>query len=801
MGKKSGGGNQFNLCECTDVTRFYDFPPPLKSITTIRIRIMAPQVNSNQGSSGGGQAPSSGSQSSGQTNGTGHSQPAQKQQFSQADLNRIVLEYLNKKGYVKTEATLRMESSHTTTPQHSTPTPSNSSYPTHPNSANNSNNSNSVGSRSSYLESPEVYNRGYTLLKDWVQTSLELYRSQLQKLLYPIFVHCYLDMIKNGSSSQARVFFNKFSKEHLLFHQSEIDKLSGINLIDHLKENELAKAFKNNKYRVTISRTALNLLLYFLHENDGVGGNVIIRLLNQYIDSKVSDSVSINNFIAGNGSESGPAEILDEEDGIPGYNAKLSNFNNTKVLLGPLPKDPDLTKEVEAELKQLDQETGEHTNGLLIDTFNKIKQEEDAIEDKPLRDTIPFPPSTAFDVEREIEAIKDARAKIHLGPYDSNTTTNGLQTSLPSVVMYTFHNTHDQMNCIEFDDSVKLVAGGFQDSFVKLWSLDGSPLESILQNTPSTNSNINVSPDPNDLSMRRLVGHSDSIYGLSFSPDSQYLLSASGDHTTRLWSLATYTALVSYKSHTAPVWDVSFSPFGHYFATGSHDQTARLWSCDHIYPLRIFAGHLNDVDVVKFHPNSQYVVTGSADKSCRLWDINTGNSVRVFIEQQGSINCVEFSPDGRWIATAGEDSCINVWDIGSGKKLKSMRGHGKCSIYGLSWSQDGTVLVSCGSDYSVRCWDIRKGTQDSGPEPEQYQYALDPSETINLTPGNSSINNVNGSSTSGNADGKKGNDRRQKEVTASHDHMAAWFTKKTAVYNVKFTRRNLCLAAGAYIQS
>ena len=37
-------------------------------------------------------------------------------QYSQADLNRIVLEYLNKKGYHRTEAQLRLESSNIPTP-------------------------------------------------------------------------------------------------------------------------------------------------------------------------------------------------------------------------------------------------------------------------------------------------------------------------------------------------------------------------------------------------------------------------------------------------------------------------------------------------------------------------------------------------------------------------------------------------------------------------------------------------------------------------------------------------------------
>jgi WD40 repeat protein len=105
---------------------------------------------------------------------------------------------------------------------------------------------------------------------------------------------------------------------------------------------------------------------------------------------------------------------------------------------------------------------------------------------------------------------------------------------------------------------------------------------------------------------RKLIGHSGPVYSVDFDPvggsaaPPRYLLSASADATTRLWSLDTMTNIVAYRGHQNPVWDVKWSPMGIYFATGSRDRTARLWSTDRTSCLRIFAGHLSDVDVSDF---------------------------------------------------------------------------------------------------------------------------------------------------------------------------------------------------------
>ncbi|CCJ29768.1 unnamed protein product [Pneumocystis jirovecii] len=398
-----------------------------------------------------------------------------------------------------------------------------------------------------------------------------------------------------------------------------------------------------------------------------------------------------------------------------------------------------------------------------------------------MKNSIPLPASKAIDVEKEIEVIKDLRKRLILGP----------QASLPSVCMYTFHNTHDStnnrsLNCADISENASLIACGFSESYIRVWNTtinktintDSSSNDSgiFLKLPIKSKNNLNIISIEVSVVAEFIGSLRSCLWGLHFSNDSRFILSCSEDRSCRLWSLDTGTCLVAYKGHNQPVWDIAIGPFGHYFATASHDQTARLWSCEHMYPLRIFAGHLSDVDCVSFHPNSAYVATGSSDKTCRLWDVQKGNAVRVFTGHSGPINCVTISPDGKLLATAGDDALINIYDIGSGRQLKSMRGHTRKSIYSLSFSKESSVLVSGGSDCTVRVWDVKRDASNN-------ENISEISEGYNIETANDTLVKITASTT-----------KDKKENIETLDHMTALYTCKTPVYKVQFTRRNLCLA-------
>ncbi|KAF2176373.1 WD40 repeat-like protein [Zopfia rhizophila CBS 207.26] len=685
---------------------------------------------------------------------------------SQQNLNQIVLEYLSKKGYVRTEAMLRKESE-----------------PQNPNGTAIVSRENEVGAAK--------YSKALELLRTYAEDNLEMYRPELRKLLWPVFVYSFLDLVREYFTKDAEQFFAKYKDMFKREHEDDVNTLGVIRLPPHVQDSRVAKLYLDNKYRLTLSVASFYNLVQFLESKLYDGGSVIIDITREHMNILTverppgGNDKSIAGILARPSSDDLPAE----DEGIPGHNPGHpltqrydpdAEASRIRLTLGPYPQETDLQDDVRAALQEEDARNPPRLgqNSLLDEYELRIKRE--PTDDVPSRDMVPLPPSLARDVAMEVQKVVEHRDR-----YKITGRTGGVGPAV-SVTMYTFHNTFDSINCIDFSGDSQLVAAGMAESYIRVWSLDGKPLTSaISESSPPSSS-------------RRLIGHAGPVYAVSFSPSTnnpdpsgpstspQYLLSCSADKTIRLWGLEMWTCLVAYRGHDNPIWDLQWGPHGHYFLTGSNDRTARLWATDHIEPLRIYVGHDNDVDCVAFHPNNLYVFTGSCDRTVRMWHISGGNCLRLFTGHIGNVTAIACSPDGKTLASADDTGSIILWTLETGRRKKRMRGHGKGGIWSLSWSVESTVLVSAGADKTVRVWDALQETNES----------------INKTTSDgTAVNKVDGALTTKGAAGAPvpGAKKAVKEAGPSADQISAFPTKDSPVYKVMFTRMNLVLAGGAYL--
>ncbi|ETS61996.1 hypothetical protein PaG_03549 [Moesziomyces aphidis] len=718
----------------------------------------------------------------------------------------------------------------------------------------------SAAAAQALLLDPTDRARGFAMLKQWCQGSLDIYQPELLPILLPLFVHSFLDLVLLGHGPAASALYSAHVASFLPTHTALLSQIRSLALPSHIQTDALAQRFRSERYVVKMSNTVFSLLLGWLTDGGGpvsgsIGGleeaeaparrgrEAMLKIINERCRIQVlaAQPYQIDAAQQQQQQQDGDTTMQDASATEGGGDDQDSSSRARTASVRPS-EAPSGAAAAATEVKLAGATGPDFSAGLLAA----------GIDDLPPQ----APTFRTVDVKREVQRIRDARKRIRLDPSlatsGATTFTSGVRdaagnalgeaganaarvAALPSVCAYTFHDADDGITCSTFSSDITMMAAGFEESFVQIWSLKGEKLRAVRGN-PNLSSirdskSLARQREAEAYSTRRLIGHSGPVYGVDFDPVGgsasapRHLLSCSADATARLWSLDTYSALVAYRGHQHPVWDVKWSPLGTYFATASADKTARLWSTERVNPLRMYAGHLSDVDCLTFHPNSLYLATGSSDRSCRLWDVQRGACVRLFVGHQSAISCVRISPDGRYLASAAagngtaaqlagvdgldpssqgahmNDTSISLWDLASGRRIKKMWGHSE-RVYSMDFSADGSLLVTGSQDCSVRCWDVRAvgGARKTPPkgslEAQQASAAAAAAAmaTSALAPPSADQLKNGSLASAALAASQMGADL----ANASADCIATFHTKKTPVLDVHFTPRNLCLVAGVY---
>ena len=117
-----------------------------------------------------------------------------------------------------------------------------------------------------------------------------------------------------------------------------------------------------------------------------------------------------------------------------------------------------------------------------------------------------------------------------------------------------------------------------------------------------------------------LIMQQEAVKSVEFSPDSRRLVTMSGK-TARVWSAFTGKAISAPMKHSAPLTSVLFSPDGNFVLTASEDKSARIWDATTGLPVSVAMLHADAVNSASFSPDGKFVVTASDSKggAVRIW--------------------------------------------------------------------------------------------------------------------------------------------------------------------------------------
>lgn len=234
------------------------------------------------------------------------------------------------------------------------------------------------------------------------------------------------------------------------------------------------------------------------------------------------------------------------------------------------------------------------------------------------------------------------------------------------------------------------------------WSPDGQTLAGSADATDTRDYAVHLWR-ANGTALATLVGHSERIPALAWSPDGRVLASGSLDGTVRLWS-ATGAALNTLSLATQWVYDLAWSPDGQTLAVGAIQVpstvvgsgtptpivpgTVTLWSA--AGELRATLGPPRRTGGKFFH------VAWSRDGSTlaagamtfAIWRAD-GTLVAALDEATTPARGMAFSPDGMVLATGDENSTLRLY-TGAGTLFATL---GETGVNSLAFAPDGKTLA------------------------------------------------------------------------------------------------------------
>ncbi|CAG0890757.1 unnamed protein product [Darwinula stevensoni] len=239
-----------------------------------------------------------------------------------------------------------------------------------------------------------------------------------------------------------------------------------------------------------------------------------------------------------------------------------------------------------------------------------------------------------------------------------------------------------------------------------------------------------------------LRSHFDGVRALGFLPVEQALITASEDHTLKLWNLQKTVPtkksasldvepVYTFRGHHGPVLCLCVNPSGEMCFSGGLDASIRCWKIPNtsIDPYDSFdpdvlattlTGHGDAVWALAVHPNRPHLLSCSADGSVRLWQPTAKQPLLSSIssEQDGIPTSVDFlrtevAPN-HMVVGFRSGTCA-VYDLECGKPVVHMdtsqqeSGKEPSTINSVVCHPTLPLCITGHEDRHIRFWDTSNG--------------------------------------------------------------------------------------------
>ena len=210
----------------------------------------------------------------------------------------------------------------------------------------------------------------------------------------------------------------------------------------------------------------------------------------------------------------------------------------------------------------------------------------------------------------------------------------------------------------------------------------------------------------------------DSIYGISFSPEADRIAFGCADKSVRIIAVKDGKELLKFDNHSDWVFGTTFTLNGKRLLTGSRDRAMKLIDASNSQFIDDINKLLEPILCIARHPKEDIIAYGGEMGTARTYRIaenqgrtaanNDVNILKEFERLPGPVHAIAYSPDGSLIAVGGHNGELRLYNAQDGTRRATLKGH-HGAVFAVAFHPSTNQIATAGFDGNVRIYETAKG--------------------------------------------------------------------------------------------
>ncbi|NEZ55198.1 hypothetical protein [Adonisia turfae] len=203
-----------------------------------------------------------------------------------------------------------------------------------------------------------------------------------------------------------------------------------------------------------------------------------------------------------------------------------------------------------------------------------------------------------------------------------------------------------------------------------VWDVDFSPDSQYIATASNANGKLKIWDLNGNLIQQEQMNDADApLLAIRYSHDGRYIAAGGADGQITILDIENNRIIKGSNEQPSSVLDLSFTPDDNFLVTASADNSVSVWNLfdseQNLELEKSFKAHINPVLGIDVSIDNQKIITSSEDGNIRLWSLQGKLLAEYSSYRDKPVRSVQFLPDGKHLIFTADSGQTSIWQIDS----------------------------------------------------------------------------------------------------------------------------------------